>query len=43
MNGELVNNAQTLVTAKGIEFIDKLLKEIDYNLGKNKDLLNQAN
>jgi len=43
MNGELVNKTQTLVTGKGIDFIDKLLKEIDYNLDKNKDLLKQAN
>jgi len=42
-DGGLVNRVQTLVTAKGIKFIDKLLKEIDYDLDKEKDLLKQAN
>ena len=37
-DGELVNRTQTLVTAKGIEFIDKLLKDINYNLEKYSDL-----
>lgn len=37
-DGELVNRVQTLVTSKGIKFIDKLLKEVDYNLDKEKDL-----
>ena len=36
-DGEIVNRTQTLVTAKGIEFIDKLLKEIDYDLEKFSD------
>lgn len=33
-DGELINRTQTLVTAKGIEFIDKLLKEVNYDLEK---------
>jgi len=37
-DGEIVNRTQTLVTSKGIEFIDKLLKEIDYDLEKFSDL-----
>ena len=37
-DGEIVNRTQTLVTSKGIEFIDKLLKEIDYDLEKFFDL-----
>jgi len=37
-DGELVNRTQTLVTAKGIEFIDKLLKEVNYNLDIYPDL-----
>lgn len=31
-DGELISRVQTLVTGKGIEFIDKLLKQIDYNV-----------
>jgi len=31
-DGELINRVQTLVTGKGIEFIDRLLKKIDYNV-----------
>jgi len=31
-DGELISRVQTLVTGKGIEFIDKLLKKIDYNV-----------
>lgn len=42
-DGELVNRVQTLVTGKGIRFIDKLLKEIDYDLDREKDLQKQAN
>jgi len=37
-DGELINRTQTLVTAKGIKFIDKLLKEIDYDLEAFSDL-----
>jgi phage antirepressor YoqD-like protein len=37
-DGELINRTQTLVTAKGIEFIDKLLKEINYDLEAFSDL-----
>lgn len=31
-DGELINRTQTLVTAKGIEFIDRLMKQIDYKI-----------
>jgi len=37
-DGEIVNRTQTLVTSKGIEFIDKLLKDINYDLEKFSDL-----
>jgi len=37
-DGEIVNRTQTLVTSKGIEFIDKLLKKVNYNLDSFGDL-----
>ena len=37
-DGEIVNRVQTLVTSKGIEFIDKLLKKVNYNLDSFGDL-----
>lgn len=37
-DGEIINRTQTLVTGKGIEYIDRLLKEIDYNLEGFSDL-----
>jgi len=37
-DGEIVNRVQTLVTSKGIEFIDRLLKKVNYNLDSFGDL-----